>query len=185
MPHSYYAIDPGKPKNISVSREECGLPKDRFVFCCFCSHYKLEPEVFGLWMQILKAVPHSVLWLFGKLDHIKNNLKKAAIQHGIDPERLIFATGRNKQYHLARHVHADLFLDTLICGAHTTAVDALKMGLPLITLPGDTLVTRVSAALLKAIEMPELIGRYSPLSLSSPEFYRSKFFEQRLCNSGW
>lgn len=157
MPHSYYAVDITKPTDLNISRQECGLPEDKFVYCCFCSHYKIEPKVFALWMKILHEVPNSVLWLFGKLDHVKTNLRKAAKQHGIDPERLVFARGRNKQYHLARHKHADLFLDTLIYGAHTTAVDALKMGLPLITLPGDTLVTRVSAALLKAIELPELI----------------------------
>jgi predicted O-linked N-acetylglucosamine transferase (SPINDLY family) len=160
MPYSYYAIDVTKPQNIEISRQECGLPEkkeNKFVYCCFCSHYKVEPQAFGLWMKILQAVPDSVLWLFGKLEHIKQNLRQAASQHGVDPERLIFAGGRNKQYHLARHKYADLFLDTLIYGAHTTAVDSLKMGVPLITLPGNTLVTKVSAALLKAIKLPELI----------------------------
>jgi len=171
MPNAYYAIDPFKPQGVVITREACHLPKGAFVFGCFCSHYKVEPEVFNCWMQLLKAVPGAVLWLFGKLDHVKNNLRKTAEQAGIDSKRLIFAPGKNKAYHLARHQFMDLCLDTFICGAHTTAVDALKMGVPLITYPGETLVTRVSSALLQTLELPELITRSHEEYLSTAIFY--------------
>jgi protein O-GlcNAc transferase len=157
LPHCYYAVDPYIPDDISVSRAECQLPDDAFVFCCFSSHYKIEPMIFEMWMQILKQVPKSVLWLFGKLNHIKNNLRREAAKYQISSDRLIFAPGKNNQYHLARHQHADLFLDTIVCNAHTTAADALKMNVPVLTMLGDTLVRRVSASLLQAIDLPELV----------------------------
>jgi protein O-GlcNAc transferase len=135
------------------SREALGLPRDAFVFCSFCRHFKIEPVMFAVWMRILAAVPGSVLWLLQGAG--AGRLREAAAQAGIDPARLVFAAGVPKAEHLARHRAADLMLDTRLYNGHTTTSDALWTGLPVVTCPGATFASRVSASLLRAIDMPE------------------------------
>lgn len=149
---SEQAIADDKP-----TRAECGLPDEGFVFCCFNTPYKIEPMIFGHWMEILKAVPGSVLWLIGGSDRSRSNLIKEAEARGVDGERLIFASRMPKDQHLARHRLADLFLDSFYYNAHTTASDALWAGLPVLTCPGEHFASRVGASLLEAVGMPELI----------------------------
>jgi protein O-GlcNAc transferase len=139
-------------------RQECGLADGHFVFCCFNNSYKITPEIFGLWLDLLAATPNGVLWLLHDNDAAMNRLKHYAGRCGIDPERLIFAPIVERGRHLARHRVADLFLDTLPYGAHTTASDALRMGLPLVTCPGTGFAGRVAASLLGALDLPELIA---------------------------
>ena len=158
LPHSYQVTDRWQPiADTSPSRAECGLPDDAFVFCCFNSAYKIEPMIFEIWMRILKRVPGSVLWLFARSSAVATNLQREAAARGVTGERLVFAQRLPKADHLARHRHADLFLDTHIYNAHTTAADALWAGLPLITCPGETFASRVAASLLRAVGLPELI----------------------------
>ena len=158
------------------SREELGLPEDQFVFCCFNNNFKITPAIFSTWMNILKRVEGSVLWLFEDNEFIKNNLVKEAEKRGVAGNRLIFAKRIDQQDHLARHREADLFLDTLPYNAHTTASDALWCGLPLITMSGNSFPARVAESLLNAVGLPELITRsaeeYESLAVrlaSSPE----------------
>jgi predicted O-linked N-acetylglucosamine transferase (SPINDLY family) len=159
LPDTYFAADNKLVIDQNIpDRASCGLPEEAIVYCCFCTHYKLEPIVFDAWMKILQQVSNSVLWLFSRNSIFENNLRKKALKYGIVPERLIFAYRETKEKHLARHVHADIFLDTFIYNAHTTATDALWAGVPLITIVGNTFARKVSASLLKAIEMPELIA---------------------------
>jgi len=139
------------------SRAECGLPADRFVYCCFNQTYKIEPALFDAWMRILGRVPDSVLWLFRSHAEAEANLRREAERRGIDPTRLMFADKLPKAEHLARHRHADLFLDTLRVNAHTTASDALWAGVPVLTCPGEAFQARVAASLLHAAGLPELV----------------------------
>lgn len=141
-------------------RADHGLPRDCTVFCCFNNAYKINPAVFGSWMNILKRVDRSVLWLSDVGEIAKSNLRKQASGQGVDPDRLVFA-GRvaSSADHLARHRLADLFLDTLPYNAHTTASDALWAGLPVVTQIGNGFAGRVAASLLSAIGLPELITR--------------------------
>jgi predicted O-linked N-acetylglucosamine transferase (SPINDLY family) len=142
------------------TKEEFNLPKERFVFCCFNSSYKITPDTFDGWMRILKAVKDSVLWLLQDNHTTILNLLKEAQVRGIDSNRLIFAKKITPfSEHLARHQLADLFLDTLPYNAHTTASDALWAGLPVLTCIGESFASRVAASLLNAIELPELIAR--------------------------
>ena len=158
MPHSYFVTDHEQPiSERRFKRAECGLPEKGFVYCCFNSNYKIEPEIFDLWMRILKEVPESVLWLYESTPAAPENLREEAAARGVRGDRLVFAQTLPKPEHLARHRLADLFLDTLICNAHTTATDALWAGLSLITCPGQTFESRVAASLLTAIGLPELI----------------------------
>jgi predicted O-linked N-acetylglucosamine transferase (SPINDLY family) len=159
MPASYQANDRDQPIAARIpSRAEAGLPESGFVFCCFNRNYKIDAQIFALWMRILAAVPGSVLWLFRSNLPAKNALREAAVRHGVAHERLVFATKVPKPEHLARHKLADLFLDTHCVNAHTTASDALWAGVPLLTWPGETFASRVAASLAHAIGLPELIA---------------------------
>jgi len=154
---SYQVNDRRQPvASESPTREALGLPRDAFVFCSFCRHFKIEPVMFAAWMRILAAVPGSVLWLLQGAG--AGRLRDAAAQAGVDPARLVFAPGVQKAEHLARHRAADLMLDTRLYNGHTTTSDALWTGLPVVTCPGATFASRVSASLLRAIDMPEGIA---------------------------
>lgn len=158
LPHCYQVNDHEQTvPDVAVSREAEGLPEGAYVYCCFNNSYKIEPTMFGVWMRILKAVPDSVLWLLRIHGPMEANLRREASARGIDPERLILTKKAPKLQHLARHALADLFLDTRYYTAHTTASDALVAGVPIITTPGDTFASRVTASMLKAIGLDELV----------------------------
>ena len=160
MPHSYQVNDAKREiSQAPLTRAQFGLPEQGFVFCCFNNNYKITPEMFDVWMRILDRVPGSVLWLLEDNPEAVVNLRKEAIKRGINDQRLIFAPRQSLPEHLARHRLADLFLDTLPCNAHTTASDALWAGLPLLTCLGESFASRVSASLLNALGLPELIVR--------------------------
>lgn len=139
------------------SREACGLPRDGFVFCCFNNPYKILPPMFAVWMRLLAATPASVLWLSPGNPVATANLRREAQHRGVDPERLVFAPRVPPAEHLARQVHADLFLDTLPYNAGTTANDALLVGLPVLTCAGATMAGRIAGSELLAIGLPELV----------------------------
>ena len=149
-----------KKKKISskeFKRSDFGLPKDVFIYCCFNNNYKITPHIFDIWMNILKDVPNSVLWIFKTNETASKNLKKEAKVRGVDPDRIIFASYLPNDQHLKRLKLADLFLDTYPCNAHTTASDAVRMGIPVITLKGNSFASRVAASLLTCLDMKELI----------------------------
>ena len=141
----------------STTRADFNLPEDAFVFCCFNHNYKISPREFDIWMRLLGNVEGSVLWLLNSNVWAVMNLKKEAERRGIDPSRLIFAEKIPHAEHLARHKHADLFVDTFNYNAHTTASDALWTGLPVVTKQGRQFAARVAASLLTAVGLPELI----------------------------
>jgi predicted O-linked N-acetylglucosamine transferase (SPINDLY family) len=171
LPNSYQANDRKKEIGARLfNREECGLPQQGFVFCCFNNNYKITPAMFGCWMRILKRVEGSVLWLIEDTAGAAANLKKEAAARGVAPERLVFAKRMPQPDHLARHRMADLFLDTLPCNAHTTASDALWTGLPVLTQAGETFSGKVAASVLTAIGLPELIT-------STPQDYENLALE--------
>ena len=143
---------------VTTSRAEAGLPEKSFVFCCFNAAWKITPAIFEIWMRLLRALPDSVLWLLEDNPSMLEHLRSAATAHGVDAMRLIFAPRADPARHLARHRLADLFLDTLPYGAHTTASDALWAGLPLLTCLGQQFDGRVAASLLQTIGLPELVA---------------------------
>jgi protein O-GlcNAc transferase len=157
LPDCYLPGDSRRPIGAIPSRAQCGLPEDAFVFCCFNASYKILPQVFEAWMRLLRAVPASVLWLLQTNAPATGNLHREAKRWGVAPERLIFAPRIPLAEHLARHAAADLFLDTTPCNAHTTANDALFVGLPIVTCAGETFASRVSGSQLNAIGLSELV----------------------------
>ncbi len=142
-----------------LKRVNYGLSESSFVFCSFNNSYKVTPEMFTIWLRLLKAVPHSVLWLFADNALVEKNQKQFAVIAGIDPERLIFANKVTYQEYLARYQLADLCLDTLPFNAGTTASDALWVGLPIITCAGEAFAARMAGSLLNAIGLPELVTK--------------------------
>jgi protein O-GlcNAc transferase len=158
LPHTYQANDDKSRVAERVpTRTKCGLPESAFVFCCFNNTFKINPQMFDIWMRLLAATANSVLWLLGTNPTAERNLRSEAERRGIAPDRLIFAPRIAVADHLARHRQADLFLDTLPYNAHTTASDALWAGLPLVTCRGETFAGRVAASVLTAVGLPELI----------------------------
>lgn len=152
------------------TREESGLPAQGFVFCCFNDAYKILPEAFDVWMRLLAQVPASVLWLSPGRTMAAANLRREAARRGVDPARLVFAPRVAPPQHLARHAHADLFLDTRPYNAGTTANDALFMGVPVLTCAGATMASRVAGSQLHAVGLPELVtaslAEYEALALT-------------------
>lgn len=191
LPHSYFPTDnQQRIDGANTERRDFGLPDDGFVFCCFNQNYKIGPREFDIWMRLLGKVDGSVLWLLRSNRWVEANLRREASARGIDPARLIFAEKLPNAEHLARHRHADLFVDTFNVNAHTTATDALWTGLPVVTKAGRQFAARVAASLLSAVGLPELITEteeeYEALVLelaTAPERFaavRSKLATNRL-----
>ena len=162
LPDCYQANDTKRPIAEEIpTRAECGLPETGFVFACFNASYKITPEVFDSWMRILSAVEGSVLWILAEGDEARKNLQQEAEKRQINKKRIKFMERVNTKKHIARQKLADLFLDTSPYNAHTTASDALLVGLPILTKIGKTFPARVSASLLTAIGLEELITKSS------------------------
>jgi predicted O-linked N-acetylglucosamine transferase (SPINDLY family) len=158
LPNTYQPNDSNKViSSNNLKKQDHGLPKNAFVFCSFNNTYKILPEIFDIWLNILKAVPHSVLWLIKDNNLAVSNLRMYAEKNGVSSDRLIFADRLKLDEHLARHKFADLFLDTFPYNAHTTASDALWAGLPVLTCQGKSFASRVASSLLVAINLSEFI----------------------------
>jgi len=159
LPDTYLPTDSARAiRERRPTRAEAGLPEAGFVFCSFNNSYKFTPEMFDVWMRLLESVEGSVLWLSQTNDAAVRNLRAEAARRGVSERRLVFAPFlRDGEDHLVRLGLADLFLDTLPYNAHSTAVDALWAGVPLLTLQGTAFAGRVAASALTAAGLPELI----------------------------
>jgi len=146
------------------TRSAAGLPENAFVFCCFNGSHKISKFTFERWLEILAHTKDSVLWLLDTSEQTKQRLRDYAEQKGISPSRLVFAPKLRNDHHLARYPLADLFLDTTPYGAHTTASDALWMGVPVLTLSGRCFASRVCGSLVRSAGLPDLVT-------TSPEDY--------------
>ena len=158
LPNCYQANM--KSRNIAkqdFNRSDFGLPKDAFVYCNFNNNYKITPYIYDVWMNILKSVKNSVLWILKPNDKAIENLKKETENRGVESSRIIFAKKLPNDQHLKRINLADLFIDTFPYNAHTTASDAVRMGVPIVTLKGNTFHSRVCASILNSLSMKDLI----------------------------
>lgn len=161
LPDTYMPTDNSvKISERTPSRAECGLPDQGFVFCAFCHDYKINPNMFDVWMRLLKNVPGSVLWLVSRNETSQHNLKVEAERRGISGDRLIFAKRVPLvEDHLARYRQANLFLDTHPYNGHTTTADALMAGLPVLTYMGESFPSRVAGGLLHTVGLPDMVAR--------------------------
>lgn len=158
LPHTLWLADDTQVIGPTPTRSDCGLPDDGFVFCCFNTHQKLEPESFTCWMRLLAGVTGSVLWLAEGSEASRRNLCAAAFSQGIEPTRLVFAPRMALPEHTARHACADLFLDTFVYNAGVTALIALWSGLPVLTRLGQAMASRMGASAVLAFGFPELVA---------------------------
>ena len=141
----------------NYSRGDFNLPENKFIYCSFNNHNKITPQIFLSWMKILKRVENSVLWLYLTNEDAKKNILLEASKVKINKDRIIFASSIEHSEHLKRLNLADLFLDTFPYNAHTTGSDALRMGLPMITLKGKSFASRVLASILSTNDLDELV----------------------------
>lgn len=159
LPDTFQPNDRERPIAEPRSRADYGLPEGAFVFCSFNAAQKMNPPLFDVWMRILRSVPNSVLWLHVRVraETTIGNLRREAAARDVDPNRLVFAQHvPSNADHLARYRVADIALDTFPYGSHTTASDALWAGCPLVGLVGESLASRVSGSILRAVGLPEL-----------------------------
>ncbi|RYR38800.1 hypothetical protein Ahy_A09g043986 isoform B [Arachis hypogaea] len=171
LPHCYFVND-YKQKNLDVldpnsphKRSDYGLPEDKFIFACFNQLYKMDPEIFTTWCNILKRVPNSALWLLRFPAAGEMRLRQYAAAQGVQPDQIIFTDVAMKNEHIRRSSLADLFLDTPLCNAHTTGTDILWAGLPMVTLPLEKMATRVAGSLCLATGMDRAVS----LALNRPK----------------
>jgi predicted O-linked N-acetylglucosamine transferase (SPINDLY family) len=158
LPGSYQINDARRTTGEqTLSRAQLALPPAGLVYCCFNNSYKITPSTFDSWMRILKRTDPSVLWLLEDNPAASANLQREAERRGVSAQRLLFAPRVAQSEHLARLRLAGLFLDTLPYNAHTSASDALWVGVPVLTRAGEAFASRVAASLLRAIGLPELI----------------------------
>lgn len=158
LPHCFQANDSQRPAaGNPPSRPAAGLPETGFVFCAFSNTYKITPDVFDVWVRLLKNIDGSVLWLLAESPATERNLLREAASRGIDRQRIVFAGRVGYGDYLARYRLADILLDTLPFNAGTTASDALWSGLPIVTCAGEPFAARMAGSLLEAVGLPELI----------------------------
>lgn len=148
------------PQSIVItSRQQYGLPEEAIVYCNFNQLYKIDPATLQMWVNILKAVPNSILWLLKFPAVGETNIQNTAQALGLGPNRILFSNVAAKEEHVRRGQLADVCLDTPLCNGHTTSMDVLWTGTPVVTLPGETLASRVAASQLATLGCPELIAR--------------------------
>ena len=158
LPQCFQPSDPFRAQDLPLlTRADCGLPEQAFVFCSFNNTSKLTPQMFDLWLRLLERLPESVLWLYCKTPRTMANLKAWAETRNVSPDRIVFAPVATMDVYLARLRLADLFLDSYPYNAGATCNDALWMGLPVLTCSGDTYVSRMAGALLRAAGLPSLV----------------------------
>ena len=157
LPRCYFVTDGGRALPERPARADHGLPEDAIVLACLNQTYKLTRDVYAIWMDALRAAPRAVLWLYAQHPQVHSNLRAEAERQEIAGDRLVFAQPMAQQAHVARLRCADLALDTLPYGSHTTGVDALWAGVPMLTCRGATFAGRVGASLLCAVGLPELV----------------------------
>ena len=156
MPLCYQPNDARRERPQPSSRSDWGVPEDALLLCAFHQSYKISEEVFDLWCSLLRERDDARLWLLQWNTNVQATLCAAARARGIDPQRLFFAPLVPLQQHLSRLACADIYLDAWPCNAHTTAGEALWVGLPVVTLQGRTFAQRVASSLLHAVQLDEL-----------------------------
>ncbi len=160
LPHCYLPHDPQEPiAREAMTRAQWGLPEQGLVFCSFNTPQKLDRATFDIWLGLLRDVAGSLLWLHGGDTLAQANLRKVAEAGEVDSRRLVFANRPAKPEHLARLALADIALDTRSYNGHTTSLDALWAGVPLVTELGAQFASRVAASALVAAGLPGLVAR--------------------------
>ncbi len=156
LPLCYQPNDSRRERPAPLGRAHWGLPEGQLLLCAFHQSYKISAEVFDEWCALLHALPNACLWLLEWNRNVGLALRRAAAQRGLTPDRLVFSPVLPLNQHLSRLAEADLYIDAWPCNAHTTASEALWVGVPVVSVRGKTFAQRVAASVLGAVGLPEL-----------------------------
>ncbi|MEP7276779.1 MAG: hypothetical protein ABI812_10515 [Betaproteobacteria bacterium] len=161
LPRCYQVNDHRRPLPVAPDRRAVGLPDDALVLASFNQTYKLSKPFVTAWLDALQAHGDAVLWLAVPHELARRNLLALAQRAGV-AARVVCAPIVPQAEHIARLRCADLALDVLPYGSHTTGSDALWAGVPLVTCLGATFAGRVGASLCDAVRLPELVADSFP-----------------------
>jgi len=164
LPHCYHPPNLSLPVARTPTPESQGLPEDAFIYASFANTWKLNPRVFDVWMDLLRAEENAVLWLYASSETTQANLRTEAKARGVEPERLVFEQINTHADHIARQKLADVCLDTFPYAGYTTSFEAVLAGAPVVTLAGRAFSSRITGSMLNAMGLNELIA-------STPEDY--------------
>ncbi len=161
LPRTYQVNDGRRlyKNKIQLNKKDYGLPESSIVLSCFNQSFKIEEVMFNCWLDILKRIPNSLLWLLEDNSASKENIYLYAKNNDIDKSRIVFAPRVNRSDHLLRLQLSDITLDTMIYNGHTTTTDSLQSAIPVVTLIGKHFASRVSASLLTSIGLKELVTK--------------------------
>tara|TARA_Y100000591_G_scaffold240103_1_gene210741 strand:+ start:709 stop:2670 length:1962 start_codon:yes stop_codon:yes gene_type:complete len=149
-----------KNSKKSYTRSEFSLPENETVFCAFHNPHKINPQIFSIWINILKRTGKSVLWVKSNDLNAKKNLQNEIKKRGVNKERIIFAEGiENINDHLERLKLADIFLDTFPYNSHSTVYDYLRANLPMVIMEGNSFPSRVGSSIYSSLELSELVAK--------------------------
>jgi predicted O-linked N-acetylglucosamine transferase (SPINDLY family) len=157
LPLCYQVNDQRRVLPPAAARSVLGLADDALVLACFGQTYKLSEPFLRIWLEALREHARAVLWLYVPHARARHHLRDFAERAGIDAGRVVFAPAVPQAEHLARLRCADLALDVLPYGSHTTGSDALWAGVPLLTCRGRTFAGRVGASLCHSAGLAELV----------------------------
>jgi len=158
MPTCYQCNDDKLvPSSTNYSKSQIGLINDEFVFSCFNTNYKITPKEFYVWINLLKRIDNSVLWLSKSNKLSEVNLRNVFEKEGINPSRIIFSEIIKIEDHLSRLRISDLHLDTFNYNAGATAIFSLKAGVPILTKTGRSYSARMATSILKSLGLDELV----------------------------
>jgi predicted O-linked N-acetylglucosamine transferase (SPINDLY family) len=162
MAGSFIPLAPNRLPKKRFTREDCGLPEDQLVMAAFGNVYKITEPIFQVWLEALKAVPQSLLWLIDDNPIASERLLAYAAQHGVGKER-IKLTGRMPYGEFSpRLANADLFLDTYPYNCGSTARDVVMAGVPMVTLSGNTIVSRMGGSVQAALGQAQHVAGSVP-----------------------
>jgi predicted O-linked N-acetylglucosamine transferase (SPINDLY family) len=157
MPRCYQPNDAKRALPRASTRAEWGVPEGALLLCAFHQSYKISAEVMDEWCRLLHELPDALLWLLQWNSNVQAAITAGALARGIGPERLVFAPWLPLHDHLSRLACADIYLDAWPCNAHTTAGEALWVGVPVVTIEGAAFPQRVASSLLRTSGLPELV----------------------------
>lgn len=149
-------VPPAGSPEVGVREEGKG-----FTFASFNSWRKLNPRVVTLWARVLDAVPGSRMLI--KCVDMRDDFSRSRVRSMLDSAMAgryeLLEPKTTIEEHLALYTRVDVALDTLPYHGTTTTCEAMFMGVPVVTLEGDTHVSRVGVSLLRNVGVPELIAR--------------------------
>lgn len=142
----------------NLTRHQFGIPEDAFVMAAFGNVYKITPSMFSTWIMLLHEIPNSVLWLIDDNETTTDNIRAEAIARKADMSRIFFTNRSIHKEYRAKLKLVNVFLDTFPYNCGATTIDFVQASIPMVTLLGRTMVSRMGASILETIGKNEYIA---------------------------